>query len=192
VALGRDGATVAELQLHRRNSGERGPGKPEGLGENRRVFQVAGDRAELTRATDAAGSSTATVERAADVGGRWRGSGRARRARERARGVRLRAQVSEGRWASKARGSNGARAQGRGRRTRGHGRVHGGGVVGARLGTADRWGRRDKEGSERAGERNCADRPGPQGSERERGERGRAGVGADRRGPPVRHRGHAA
>jgi hypothetical protein len=50
------------------------------------VFQVAGDRAELTGATDAAGSSTATLERAADVGGRWRGSGRARRARERARG----------------------------------------------------------------------------------------------------------
>jgi hypothetical protein len=47
---------------------------------------VAGDRAELTRATDAAGSSTATVERAMNVGGRWRGSGRARRAREMARG----------------------------------------------------------------------------------------------------------
>jgi hypothetical protein len=43
---------------------------------------VAGDRAELTGATDAAGSSTATVERAADVGGRWQSSGRARRARE--------------------------------------------------------------------------------------------------------------
>jgi hypothetical protein len=64
------------------------------------------------------------------------------------------------------------------------------GIVGKRLGTADRWGRRDREGSKRAGERNGADRPGPRGSERE-GERGRAGVGADRRGPPVRHRGHA-
>jgi hypothetical protein len=31
---------------------------------------VAGDRAELTGATDAVGSSTATVERAVDVGGR--------------------------------------------------------------------------------------------------------------------------
>jgi hypothetical protein len=31
---------------------------------------VAGDRAELTGATDAAGSSTATVERATNVGGR--------------------------------------------------------------------------------------------------------------------------
>jgi hypothetical protein len=50
------------------------------------VFQVADDRAELTGATDAAGSSMATVERAADVGGWWRGSGHAHRARERARG----------------------------------------------------------------------------------------------------------
>jgi hypothetical protein len=46
---------------------------------------VVGDRTELTGATDAAGSSTATVERAADVGGWWRGSGRARKMRERAR-----------------------------------------------------------------------------------------------------------
>jgi hypothetical protein len=41
--------------------------------------------------------------------------------------------------------------------------------MGKRLGTADRWGRRDREGSERVGERNDADRPGPWGSERERG-----------------------
>jgi hypothetical protein len=34
---------------------------------------------------------------------------------------------------------------GRGRRTRGRGRVHGGEIVGGRLGTADRWGRRDRE-----------------------------------------------
>jgi hypothetical protein len=37
-----------------------------------------------------------------------------------------RAQMSEGRWASRVRGSKGARAQGLGRRTRGRGRVHGG------------------------------------------------------------------
>jgi hypothetical protein len=42
---GHDGATVAELWLHRRNSGERRPGGLEGLGVNRGVFQVAGDRA---------------------------------------------------------------------------------------------------------------------------------------------------
>jgi hypothetical protein len=63
------------------------------------------------------------------------------------------------------------------------------GVVGESLGTADRWGRWDRERSEGMGERNGADRPGPRGSERERGEGGRAGVGADRRGPPVRHQG---
>ena len=77
---------MAELRLHRKNSSERGLGGLEGLGANRGVFQVAGDRAELTGATDAAGSSTATVERTADIGGRWQESGRACRARERARG----------------------------------------------------------------------------------------------------------
>jgi hypothetical protein len=80
--------------------------------------------------------------------------------------------VSEGRWASKARGSKGAQARGHGRRTCGHGCVHDGGIVGERLGMADRWGRRDREGSEGTGERNDVDRPGPWGSERER-ERGR-------------------
>jgi hypothetical protein len=84
VAQGRDGATVAELRLHRKNSGERGPGRLEGLGAIRGVFQVVGDRAELTRATDTAGSSTVTMERAEDVGGRWQGSCCAHRARERA------------------------------------------------------------------------------------------------------------
>jgi hypothetical protein len=68
VAQGRDGATVAKLWLHRKNSDERGP---EGLGANRGVFQVAGDRVELTGANDVARSSTMTIERAVDVGRRW-------------------------------------------------------------------------------------------------------------------------
>jgi hypothetical protein len=46
-----------------------------------------------------------------------------------------RAQMEEGRWASRARGSKGARGLGRGWRTRGRGRVHGGEIVGERLGT---------------------------------------------------------
>jgi hypothetical protein len=66
-----------------------------------------------------------------------------------------------------ARGSKGARAQGRGWRTRGRGRVHGGEIVGERLGTANRWGRRDRE-REGAGEKNGADSSTPQSSERER------------------------
>ena len=41
------------------------------------------------------------------------------------------------------------------------------GIVGEMLGTTDRWGQQDREGSERAGERNDADRPSPWGSERE-------------------------
>jgi hypothetical protein len=87
-----------------------------------------------------------------------------------------RAQMEEGMWASRARGSKGARGLGRGRRTRGRGRVHGGEIVGGRLRTADRWGRRDR-GRERAGaaENNGADRVGPRDKERE-GERGRSGL----------------
>jgi hypothetical protein len=84
--------------------------------------------------------------------------------------------MGEGRWASRARGL------GRGRGTRGRGRVHGGEIVGKRLETTDRWGRRDRE--RRAGEL------APTGlahvTERERHDR----VGADRRDPPVRQRGH--
>jgi hypothetical protein len=94
--------------------------------------------------------------------------------------------MREGRWASRARGSKGARVRGRGRRTRRRGRVHGDEIVDERLGTDDRWGRRDRERGR--GGKNGADSSAPQSSERERGERGRAGVGADRRGPHVRHR----
>jgi hypothetical protein len=49
--------------------------------------------------------------------------------------ARQRAQMEEGRWASRARGSKGARGLGRGRRTRGCGCVHDGEIVGERLGT---------------------------------------------------------
>jgi hypothetical protein len=62
---------VVELRSHKKNSGEREPGKPKGMGANRGAFQVAGDRAELTEATDAAESPTTTVERVADVDERW-------------------------------------------------------------------------------------------------------------------------
>jgi hypothetical protein len=79
--------------------------------------------------------------------------------------------MSEGRLASRARGSKGARARGCGRRMRGRGRVDDEEIVGGMLGMADRWGRRDRE---RAGARegNSPDRSAPQSSERER-ERGK-------------------
>jgi hypothetical protein len=101
--------------------------------------------------------------------------------------------MGEGRWASRARGSKGARAQGRGRRTRGREHVHSGEIVGGRLGTTDRWGRRDRERErERGRERETAPTGLAHGAARERErERGRAGVGADRRDPPVRRRGRA-
>jgi hypothetical protein len=96
---------------------------------------VAGDSAELTGATDAAGSSTTTIEQASGVGRWWRGSGHARRARERASGFgRVREWERGGGRAG--RGSKVARGRGRGRRTRGHGRVHGGEIVGGRLRTS--------------------------------------------------------
>jgi hypothetical protein len=61
--------------------------------------------------------------------------------------------MSERRWASRARGSKRARARGHGRRTCGRGRVDDGEIVGERLGTADRWERRDRERVGGGGER---------------------------------------
>jgi hypothetical protein len=53
-------------------------------------------------------------------------------------GAGQRAQMREGRWASRAQGSKGARGLRRGRRMHGRGRVHGGEIVGESLETADR------------------------------------------------------
>jgi hypothetical protein len=75
--------------------------------------------------------------------------------------------MSEGRWAIRAWGSKGAGARGRSQRTRGHGRVHSGEIVGERLGTAHRWGQRDRERVGARGE-NDADTSAPHSSERER------------------------
>jgi hypothetical protein len=116
--------------------------------------------------------------------------GQSERERESER-VGQRAQMREVRWASRARGSKGVRGRGRGRRTRGHRRVHGGEIVGERLGTADRWGRQDRErGSGRAQGKQRRHLGPTEQRERERGSE-RARVGADRRDPPVRHRGRA-
>jgi hypothetical protein len=76
------GSTTAVLWLRKKCSGERRPDEPEGEKANQGAFQVAGDRAELTGATDAAGSSMVTVERAVDVGERRRSCLGARAGRE--------------------------------------------------------------------------------------------------------------
>jgi hypothetical protein len=58
--------------------------------------------------------ATVITKRTATDGERWRSSLVARAERE-SEGPRLRAQMRKGRWASRARGSKGAQARGRGR-----------------------------------------------------------------------------
>ena len=58
-------------------------------------------------------------------------------------------------------GSKGARGHGRVRRTRGRGRIHDREIVVERLGTADRWGQRDREREQARGKENGADNSAP-------------------------------
>jgi hypothetical protein len=86
--------------------------------------------------------------------------------------VRLRAQVSGGKWESGARGSKVARSCGGGRRTHGRGRVHGEGR-GQEVGDGLIGGLRGTEReSGRTGTEKGADRTGPRGNGRERGSAG--------------------
>jgi hypothetical protein len=48
------GSTVVALRLLEESSSERGPGEPEGEGANRRASRIAGDKVELTEATNMA------------------------------------------------------------------------------------------------------------------------------------------
>jgi hypothetical protein len=89
--------------------------------------------------------------------------------------------IEEGRWASRARGL------GRGRRTRGRGRVHGGEIVGGRLGTRRQVGSVGQREGNQAWARTMAPIGWSHGAARERGREG-ARVCADRRGPPIRLR----
>jgi hypothetical protein len=138
-----DGATGAGLRLREDCSGERGPDAAERERAHRRVSRAADSEAELTVALDGARRRPQNKQWSTTGGG---GAPYTRGQSER-KGERVwqRAQMREGRWASRARGSKGARAHGRGRRTPERGRVHGGEIVGGRLGTTDKWGRRDKE-----------------------------------------------
>jgi hypothetical protein len=129
------------------------------------MSRVADGKAKLTVALDGTRAQRRPRNKrwtSGGGGGALGSRGQSEREGERAR---QRAQMGEGRWASRARGL------GRGRRTRGRGCVQGGEIVGGRLRTADRWGRRDRE-RERAGatENNGADRVGPR--DRERGREG--------------------
>jgi hypothetical protein len=111
----------------------------------RRVSQAADSKAKLTVALDEARARQWPQNR------RWASSGgggapcsRGQSEREGERAGQ-RAQMREGRWASREWGLE------RGRRTRGRVRVHGREIVGGMLETADRWGRQGRErGSGRA------------------------------------------
>jgi hypothetical protein len=130
---------VAELRLRKNHSGERGSDRPERERAHRRVSRVANGKAKLTVALDGARAQRQPRNR------RWT-SAEVLGSRGQSERAGQRAQMGEGRWASKAWGSKGARGLGRGR-------VHGGEIVGGRLRTADRWGWRDRErGSGRARE----------------------------------------
>jgi hypothetical protein len=120
---------VADSGCARKRSGERGPDETERERAHRRVSRVADGKAKLTVALDGARTQRRPLNRrwaSAGGGGALGSRGQSKREGE---GAGQRAQMREGRWASRARG------RGRGWRTRGRGRVHGGEIVGERLGT---------------------------------------------------------
>jgi hypothetical protein len=120
------------------------------------VSRAADSKAKLTVALDGARARRQPRNRQwASAGGGRAPCSRGQSKREGER-VGQRAQMREEGWASRTRGSKGAQAHGRGRRTRGRGRVHGEEIVGGRLRTADRWRRRDRERIERTCERTAS------------------------------------
>jgi hypothetical protein len=131
------------------------------------VSRVVDGKAKLTVALDRAQAQRWPWNRqwtSAGDGGALGSCGQSEREGE---GARQRAQMGEGRWVSRVRGSKGERGLGRSRGTRGHGRVHGGEIVGERLEATDWWGRRDRERGAGARGRTSADRSGPCDRERE-------------------------
>jgi hypothetical protein len=161
-AQGLDGATVAGLRLSEDCSGEHGPDEAERERAHRRVSRVADSEAELTVALDGAHTRRRPQNRQWSTAGG--GGAPCTRGQSERKGKRVwqRAQMREGRWASRARGSKGQRVHGRGQ-------VHGGQIVGGRLGTTDKWGRQDRE-RERAHAREPASTGRPHSAARERGE----------------------
>jgi hypothetical protein len=139
------GSTVAGLQLRKNCSSERGLGTTGRERAHRRVPRVADGKAKLIVALDGARAQRWPRNRrwtSAGGGGALSSRGQSEREGE---GAGQRVQMGEGRWASRTRGSKGVRGLGRGRRTSGRGRFHGGEIVGKRLETTDRWGLWDRE-----------------------------------------------
>jgi hypothetical protein len=169
------GSTTAGLRLRKNCSSEHGPGAARRERAHRRVSRVAYGKAKLTVALDGAQAQRQPRNRRWTLAGGGGALGsREQHVREGARAGQ-RAQMGEGRWASRAWGSNGVRGLGRGRRTRGRGRVHGGEIVGERLETTNWWGWQDRERGAGARGRTSADWSGPRDRERERGREARSG-----------------
>jgi hypothetical protein len=163
------GSTTAVLQLRKNCSGERGPGATGRERAHRRVSRVAYDKAKLTVALDVARAQRWPWNRWWMSAGGVEALGSRGQSEREDEGAGQRAQMGEGRWARRAWGL------GRCRGTRSRGRVHDGEIMGERLETADRWGRRDRERGAGARGRTSADRSGPRDRERER-ERGAIGL----------------
>jgi hypothetical protein len=170
------GSMAVGLWLRKSCFGERGPDAARRERAHRRVSRAADSKAELTVALDGARARRWPRNRQwASAGGGRAPCLRGQSEREVER-VGQRAQMREERWASRARGSKGARVHERGRRTRGRGRVHGGEIVGGRLRTTDRWEQwgRDRESGRTRGNQRRQVWPTGQ---RERGEeRARSGL----------------
>jgi hypothetical protein len=137
-AQGRDGATVAELRLCKNHSGEHEPNSPERGRAHRRVSRVADGKAKLTVALDGARAQRRPRNRRWTSGGGGGGSRFAWAERERERGRESCAEGANGRGEVGEQGAGFKRGVGlgHGRRTRGRGCVHGGEIVGERLGTS--------------------------------------------------------
>jgi hypothetical protein len=134
--------------------------------------------------------ATAATEQAVGVGGRWRSSRVAWAERERGRGSWAEGPNERGEVGEQGAGlkrGTGARTWPENVRSWARPRRE---IMGERLETVDRWGRRDRErgsGRARGKQRRQLDPT----VQREREGRDRARVGADRRDPPVRQRGRA-
>jgi hypothetical protein len=118
------GSTTAGLRLRKNCSGERGLGAAGRERAHRRVSRVADSKAKLTVALDGARAQRRPRNKRWTSAGDGGALGSCRRSEREGEGAGQRAQMGEGRWASRARGSKGARGLERGRRTRGRGRVH--------------------------------------------------------------------
>jgi hypothetical protein len=104
-----DGATVVDSGCARKHSGERGPGAAGMERAHRRVSRVADGKGKLTVALDGARAQRRPQNRQWTSARQWRSSRFTQAERERGRGGWAEAQMREGMWASRARGSGMAR-----------------------------------------------------------------------------------